>query len=89
VLSSLESFEAAVDCTVAELGRLDILVNNAGVGMLGRVESAPLDEREQLVRVKLCRRTVLSNVCSHGYTNSESRTFLGSLADHTGRAAYS
>ncbi len=45
--------QAAVERTVAELGRLDILVNNAGVMLLGPVEGAPLDEWEQMVRVNL------------------------------------
>jgi NADP-dependent 3-hydroxy acid dehydrogenase YdfG len=36
--------EAAVERTVAELGRLDILVNNAGVALLGPVVGAPLEE---------------------------------------------
>ncbi len=45
--------QAAVERTVAELGRLDILVNNAGVGAVGPIENAPLDEWEQVVRVNV------------------------------------
>jgi NADP-dependent 3-hydroxy acid dehydrogenase YdfG len=45
--------QAAVERTVAELGRLDILVNNAGVMLLGPVVGAPLEEWERMVELNL------------------------------------
>src|SRR5437764_1835804 len=45
--------EAAVEQTVAELGRLDTVVNNAGVMLLGPIEDAPVDEWERMVSLNV------------------------------------
>ena len=44
---------AAVDTTVAELGRLDILVNNAGVMLLGPALDAPLAEWQRMIEINV------------------------------------
>src|SRR2546423_6911097 len=44
---------AAVESTVADLGRLDTVINNAGVMLLGPVDEAPLDEWERMVSLNL------------------------------------
>jgi NADP-dependent 3-hydroxy acid dehydrogenase YdfG len=44
---------AAVQSTVADLGRLDTVINNAGVMLLGPVDEAPLDEWERMVSLNL------------------------------------
>jgi NADP-dependent 3-hydroxy acid dehydrogenase YdfG len=45
--------EAAVEQTVAALGRLDTVVNNAGVMLLGPIEDAPIEEWERMVSLNV------------------------------------
>jgi NADP-dependent 3-hydroxy acid dehydrogenase YdfG len=45
--------EAAVERTVAELGRLDTVINNAGVMLLGPIENAPVEEWERMVHLNV------------------------------------
>ncbi|HYX26592.1 MAG TPA: SDR family NAD(P)-dependent oxidoreductase [Thermoanaerobaculia bacterium] len=44
---------AAVERTVAELGRLDTVINNAGVMLLGPIAGAPVEEWERMVRLNV------------------------------------
>jgi NADP-dependent 3-hydroxy acid dehydrogenase YdfG len=45
--------EAAVQQTVATLGRLDTLINNAGMMLLGPVQDAPIDEWERMIAINV------------------------------------
>jgi len=48
-----EEAVAAVERTVADLGRLDTVINNAGVMLLGPVVGAPLEEWERMVSLNV------------------------------------
>ena len=52
-LTDASEAAAAVERTVAELGRLDTLVNNAGVMLLGPAVDAPYEEWERSVAINV------------------------------------
>jgi NADP-dependent 3-hydroxy acid dehydrogenase YdfG len=52
-VSESEQAQAAVEQTVAELGRLDTLINNAGVMLLGPAVDAPLEEWQRMLSVNV------------------------------------
>lgn len=52
-VTDAESVRAAIDRTVAALGRLDILINNAGLMRMGQAAEAPLADWDALVSVNV------------------------------------
>ena len=52
-VTDADEARAAVQQTVADLGRLDIVVNNAGVMLLGPMDEAPLEEWQRMVSLNL------------------------------------
>ncbi len=84
--------EAAVDRTVAELGRLDILVNNAGVMLLGPVAEAPVEEWQEMVQVNLlgllyCAKAALPHLLRAADTDPRRMADLVNVSSVAGRQA--
>jgi NADP-dependent 3-hydroxy acid dehydrogenase YdfG len=52
-ITDREQAIAAVERTVAELGRLDIVINNAGVMLLGPIVDAPVEEWDRMVALNV------------------------------------
>jgi NADP-dependent 3-hydroxy acid dehydrogenase YdfG len=52
-ITDRQQAEAAVECAVADLGRLDTVVNNAGVMLVGPVADAPVQEWDRMLAVNV------------------------------------
>jgi 3-oxoacyl-[acyl-carrier protein] reductase len=73
---------AAVEQTVAELGRLDILVNNAGIFIGGPVEEATVDQADRLWAIDVRAAFVASQVAARYMSEGGRIITIGSaLAD--------
>ena len=83
---------AAVEQTVAKLGRLDILVNNAGVMLLGPIADAPPEEWERMVDLNLkgllyCAQAALPHLLAAAETEPRRVADLVNISSVAGRKA--
>ena len=69
-------WETAVERTILEFGGLDVLVNNAGIGVVGRLDTLPIETHDRIIDVNLNGVYLGMRTCAEPLAASEGASIV-------------